>query len=80
MSITALKPSRKAASVVTGAGSGIGKSFAYEIASTPQREYTLYRIATYIAVKEPEEAVRIIEQLQKESFPANRYRRGGRLF
>ena len=32
MSITPLKPSQKAAAVVTGAGSGIGKSFAYEIA------------------------------------------------
>ncbi|MBV1883387.1 MAG: SDR family NAD(P)-dependent oxidoreductase [Pseudomonadales bacterium] len=32
MSITALKVSQKSAAVVTGAGSGIGKSFAYEIA------------------------------------------------
>lgn len=31
MSITPIKPSQKAAAVVTGAGSGIGKSFAYEI-------------------------------------------------
>lgn len=31
MSIAPLKPSQKAAAVVTGAGSGIGKSFAYEI-------------------------------------------------
>ena len=64
MRIKPLKPSQKAAAVVTGAGSGIGKSFAYEIA---RRGGSV--LCVDIDMKAAKETAAMLEELGTHAIP-----------